>query len=888
MSTFLYRLGRACFRARRRVLAAWLIALVAISGLAFALGSKFDDGFRIPGTSSQAALDQVRMTFPEGSGATATMLIVAPSGKRITDPEVREAVEDEEADIGRISFVSGVQGPYSSLVKGLVSTDETAGIATIRVTGSSATFTDAQRAELVAAANRLAQRLPGSQVHMGGEVFSIEIPHLSATEAAGLVIAAVVLFATLGSLAGASMPLGTAVIGAALGATVTMLMTHALEIGSTTLMLAVMLSLAVGIDYALLIVSRHRDQLASGLPPEESAARAVATAGSAVVFAGLTVVIALVGLSVANIPFLTMMGVFAAVAVVIEVLLALTLLPAFLGFAGTRLTPRPRKPRPRKVDARRRGPSFAARWVAFVTAKPILTILFVVAALGLLALPAKDLQLALPNSGQHSATAPDRITYDEIAKRFGIGYNGPLIVTAQLVESDDPLRVMRELKSEIEATPGVKLVPISTPNRNADTGLVQVIPTTGPDDPATGRLVEALRAKQSDWKARLGVDTAVTGATAVQIDVTNRLRDALLPFGLLVVGLSLVLLTVVFRSIWVPVKASLGYLLSVGAAFGATTLVFNQGWFANVINLHQEGPVISFLPIMLMGILFGLAMDYEVFLTSRMREEHVHGDSALAAVTDGFVHSAKVVAAAAAIMFAVFAFFVPQGDGPIKPIAFGLAIGVAIDAYVVRMTLGPAVMKLLGERAWWLPRWLDKRLPVLDIEGEALAHQLAPLPAAAGTAVYAKDLVTGGFVVPVTLTLAPGQAVLLRGTSSAQAAVAFALTGRLLAESGDARLLGLTLPEEAGQLRRLSAVFLGGTQEVAAHLEAADEPLVAVINADRLDAAGRAALDRTAARLAATGGVLLVGVADEAASPLASGPQDLHLNQMPAAAGQPI
>lgn len=852
MSSMIYRLARACYRARGRVVAAWLVVLALLGVLTVTLGGTFDDDFNIPGASSQTAFDQLRMTFPQAADASASIVVIAPPGTTIDTPHVRAAIEASAAEIQSVApWVSAVQLPHNDYVLGLISDDRSAALLNVRVRGYSvSTFTDAQRAVLVDQAAALQRALPDAGVHVGGDLFAINMPKLSPVEGLGVGIAVLVLVGVLGSFRAALMPLVAALVGAAASMMLIVISAGVVTINSTTMILALMLALAVGIDYSLFIVSRHRDQLATGLDAEESAARATATAGSAVVFAGLTVVVALAGLAVAGLPFLAIMGLFASLAVMIEVALSLTLLPAMLGYAGEKLRPKPARP-----DARPKDPGRASRWwVGVVTRFPIITIVAVVVGLTALSVPAKDLQLALPNSGRSHPGAMDRTTFDLISERFGVGYNGPLVITGTIVESTDPLAIVDGIKADVETMPGVKLVALAVPNENADTALIQIIPTTGPDDPATADLVERLRAKAPDWKARYQIDTSVTGFTAAAIDVSTRLGQALLPFGLLVVGLSLVLLTMVFRSVWVPVKAALGYLLSVGAAFGTTALVFNQGWFKEVVNLPEPLPVISFLPIILMGILFGLAMDYEVFLTSRMREEWVHGNRTTA-IQEGFIHSAKVVIAAAVIMFAVFAFFVPAGEGVIKPIAFGLALGVAIDAFLIRMTLGPAVMKLLGERAWWLPDWLDKRLPVMDVEGESLAHQLHlaawPTPDAPQV-VHGEGLaVAGGDAVlfeGVNVSLLPGEHLLVTGPPQARTALLLALTGRLPLTSGELKVLGLALPEQAGTLRRRSTHVDGAAPDAAARLSGTVGDLVVIEDADRLPPDARAALAELASR----------------------------------------
>jgi RND superfamily putative drug exporter len=532
------------------------------------------------------------------------------------------------------------------------------------------------------------------------------------------------------------MNLLTALIGIAVGMGALLLSSNVVTLSSTAPTLALMIGLAVGIDYTLFILSRHRTQLAGGMDPEESAARATGTAGSAVVFAGLTVVIALSGLAVVGIPFLTVMGVGAAGTVLVAVLVALTLLPALLGFAGSRLAPRPgsRTARREAADAGHTagvGGSMGARWTRLVTRRPLLTVVAALAVLAVLAIPAPQLRLALPDNSSAAEDSPQRQAYDLVSRHFGPGLNGPLVV---LVENLDPATAQQMLGTiavAIGGTPtgtpgqfdgGLDDVTYAMPSLLPDgrTAIVTVIPESGPQEEATNALVAELRHRSGELEARTGADLAVTGQTAVAIDVSDRLGAALLPFALVVVGLALMLLLLVFRSILVPVKAAVGFLLSVGASFGAVVAVFQWGWLADLFGVPSSGPVISFLPIILMAVLFGLAMDYEVFLVSRMREEYVHGAQPRQAVVAGARHAARVVVAAALIMFSVFASFVTIEDVVVKAIAFGLAVGILVDAFLVRMTLVPAVLALLGRSAWWLPRRLDGLLPDLDVEGARL------------------------------------------------------------------------------------------------------------------------------------------------------------------------
>jgi RND superfamily putative drug exporter len=865
MSVFLYDIGRWCFRRRGSVLIAWIALLLVVGGAAMAFKQPTNDTFTTPGAPSQIAYDQLRMTFPSAADSTSTMVVTIPDGHSFHDADIQKTIEAGLNDIATRPYVKGVVSPYNAYVKGQISIDGRTAKLSIRVVGSSTSFTDADRAHLQDDGAALQKMLPaGSQVLVGGDVFAIQLPKITIVETLGVVVALVVLIVVLGSLLLGIVPLANALLGVGLAMAITFGATRFMDINSTTPMLGLMLGLAVGIDYALFIISRHRDQLGAGdITPEESTARAVATSGSAVVFAGLTVIIALVGLAVANIPFLTVMGAFGAVAVGIGVLVALTLLPAVLGFLGERA--RPKKIKPVKDRAPRTGGGASGWWVRVVTRFPVVTIILVVAGLGALSSPAKDLWLSLPNAGQLSAGSPARQTYDAVAKAFGPGANGPLIVTMSVVQSSDPLGVISGIQSDIERTDGVASVPMAVPNENADTAMIQVIPTTAPDDPRTEELVKRIQAMAPDWKAKYGVDATVTGITAVGLDITSRLAGALLPFGIFVVGLSLILLMMVFRSIAVPIKAAVGYLLSVGASFGAATLVFNKGYFSGLVNLSEKTSIISFFPIITMGILFGLAMDYEVFLVSRMREEHVHGDNARHAVHDGFVHSAKVVVAAAIIMFAVFAFFVPRGEGALKSIAFGLAVGVAIDAFLVRMTLVPAVMHLLGEKAWWLPKWLDRILPSLDIEGESLARQLklADWPAPGDTGVViAEDLAIGAgptAVEGLSIRLDPGQVLAVTGSPAARAALLLTLGGRMVPAQGTVKVLGYVLPDAASKARRESLCADALTPDLARELARTKAGLILIDDVDRLSSADRDAVKALIPQLGAR--ALVVGAA---------------------------
>jgi RND superfamily putative drug exporter len=549
------------------------------------------------------------------------------------------------------------------------------------------------------------QVVPGGQV-VGG------VPEIGATEVIGVAVAAVVLVVTFGSLVAAGMTLLTALLGVLAGMAGLFLVTAFVDVSSTAPILALMLGLAVGIDYALFISSRHRTQLAEGMDPKESVGRATATAGSAVLFAGATVVIALAGLSVVGVPFLTAMGLAAAATVLTAVLVALTLLPAMLGFLGNRVLPRKIRKAPTAAPVKQ---GFGFRWGRLVT--PIVAIGII--GLGVLAIPVKDMQLALPDGASAAAGTNQRVAYDLTAAAFGPGANGPLVV---VVKSDNAATSDALVKQVLAKSQGLKDVVAAQPgpgSADGSTRLLQVIPKSGPASEETSALVKNLRSAVQPLAT--GDSTiSVTGNTAVGVDVSNKLSDALPTYLLVVIGLSFLLLLLAFRSVLVPLKATLGFVLTVGATFGITVAVFQLGWGANLLGVDSPGPLVSFLPIIMLGVLFGLAMDYEVFIVSRVREEFVHGKPATAATIEGLGHGARVVTAAALIMASVFAGFIMVHDPIIKAIGFGLTVGVLIDAFVVRMTLVPAVLSLLGNRAWWFPRWLDRITPKVDIEGESL------------------------------------------------------------------------------------------------------------------------------------------------------------------------
>ncbi|MFB8277404.1 MMPL family transporter [Nocardia colli] len=726
MAKFLYRLGRFAFERRRLVVVVWLGVMAALAVGAVNAPTPPPDTFSIPGTESQRAFDLLGERFPgtKSDGAQARIVFVAPAGEQISAQPVRDSVEKILSDVAGGTQVKGVLDPFQT---GAVSKDGTTAYATVSYGESTQNLTDATKTTLTDAIDT--GKASGVTVEIGGSALMAEPEMGGATEAIGIAIAAVVLMITFGAFAAAGLPLLTALIGIGVGIAAIV----AIGLSTTTTTLAMMLGLAVGIDYALFIVSRYRTERAEGYSAEDAAGRAVGTAGSAVVFAGLTVVIALAGLAVVGIPALTTMGLAAAGTVAVAVTIALTLLPALLGFFQRAVMPRAfRKRVPADPKVRLTGndqadnpiqakANMGTRWAEMVVRRPVVVLLIGLIGLGVLALPVRSLELGLPGDESQPTSTTQRRAYDALAEGFGPGFNGPLTVVVDVKSGvADPKSAVEQATKDLTATPGVVSVSPATFNQAGDAAVLTVVPATGPSSTATKDLVQTLRGEAGELKTATGATMLVTGATAMNIDVSQKLSDALLPYLAIVVGLAILLLMIVFRSIAVPIKAALGFLLSVGAAFGVIVAVFQWGWLANLIGVQQTGPVMSMMPIFLIGVVFGLAMDYEVFLVTRMREAFAHGESAREAIVTGFRHSARVVTAAAAIMIAVFAGFVGGGEPMIKMMGLGLASAVFFDAFVVRMTLVPAVLALLGDKAWWLPRWLAKVLPNVDVEGESL------------------------------------------------------------------------------------------------------------------------------------------------------------------------
>lgn len=643
----------------------------------------------------------------------------------------------KELEAGEAKLALGARQLEASKGLRFVSDDGKAAIAQVQFRTSINGLTPDVRQQVqdivkeVSAANVTA--LPSKEI-------SEDISELFGTaEIIGIAVAALVLVVMLGTLIAAGLPLLMAVVGVAVGVGGTIALSGATEMSSISPMLALMLGLAVGIDYSLFIVNRHRSQLLTGMDAEESVALATGTSGNAVMFAGLTVIIALAALVVPGLPFLAVMGLSAAATVAVAVVVALTLTPAVLSLVGRKLISKRAWAKAEKHNAapghetedRTRDEYRSSHgWGGMVTNHPWLALLAGVVLLGVVALPASQLRLALPDASSEPVASQAFKAYDVTKRSFGEGMTGPIIVVGDLPEglSDaeaqakqfDVADILRETGNVTAAVP----LALSEDRRTA---VFQVIPNEGPASASTVQVVSELRAEKGQIKDSTGVSIGLTGQTAGNVDVSTKLGDALPPYLAIVVGLSLILLLLVFRSIWVPLLATGGFLLSLAAAFGAVVAVYQWGWLGAVFGVENPGAVLSFLPIILIGVLFGLAMDYQVFITSGMRESFMHGESAKHAVRSGFSHAAAVVTAAAIIMVSVFSGFIFSHLNMVRPLGFAMAFGVLIDAFVVRMTIVPAVMYLLGEKAWWLPRWLDRILPDVDVEGAKLRK---PAPAA--------------------------------------------------------------------------------------------------------------------------------------------------------------
>lgn len=564
-------------------------------------------------------------------------------------------------------------------------------------------------------------RKAGIQTELGGSVTFSEIEVGGISEVIGIVMAFFILAFTFASLLIAGLPILTAVIGLIIGVMVILITSNFVEMSAFSLTLAVMIGLAVGIDYALFIISRYRQLLAEGYELKEAAARAVATAGSAVLFAGVTVVIALCGLVLVGIPFLGVMGLVAAFMVLSVMLVSLTIVPAILGILGDKVSPSRKNKWFSKLQSQQKEEATA--WGRFIKKYPGKIILGIIVLTGLLSWPALHMELGLPDNGMKGKETTERKGYDLLAEGFGKGFNGPLVVIIDASHANNAMKSIEKTTTVLEKMDGIKQMAPPVPNPSGKYAMLTILPKSGPEDKATKQLVKDIRNESSQTAAKYDTKLLVTGSTAVNIDISDRLSEALPKFAGVIIGFALILMILVFRSFLVPLKAVLGFLMTLTATLGFSVFVLQDGHLAPLFGIPANGPLLNFMPVLVTGILFGLAMDYEVFLVSRMREDFLLSGDAKKSVVSGLKHSGRVVTAAGLIMILVFASFIFADDLIIKTMGLTLAFGVLFDAFVIRMTFIPACMMLIGRAAWYLPKWFESWLPRIDIEGESISQK---------------------------------------------------------------------------------------------------------------------------------------------------------------------
>ncbi|HSP27363.1 MAG TPA: MMPL family transporter [Ilumatobacteraceae bacterium] len=711
MSNGLFRLGHWVAVHRRLVVVLWLAVVVGFVAADRVAGGGTVDDFEVPGVESQQTIDLLEERFPERSGATAMVVFHVPDGE-ITESRSADAIGATVEEVRALDHVVGVTEPLATPRS--ISPDGTTAFAAVQFDAPTADLGRSTLDALVDTATPA--EAAGVQVEFGGELPTVlKERSTGPAEMIGIIAALIILFVTFRAVLAAVMPLGVAIAGLVTGLSIVGLLGAWIAIPSVAPRLGTMIGLGVGIDYALFVLSRHRDQLAEGMDVVESIGRTNATAGQAVVVAGSTVVVAILGLQLAGIPFVAALGYSASIVVAVAVLVAITLLPALLGFAGHRVLPRASRHAPSVESTEHNGWVRWAHWVAYHPWRSAIAATVVLLAL---AVPVLDMRLGQADAGTDPTSTTHRRAYDLLAVGFGEGFNGPLLIAVDLGDVTDPA-ALDPIVAAVAADPGVRAVSPPEINSAGDTGLFTAIPTSKPQDEATSDLVHRLRdTTLPAATADTGAIVLVGGPTAGFIDQSDKIADRLPWFIAAVVSLSVLLLMIVFRSILVPLKAALLNLLSIGAAYGVVVAVFQWGWGRSLIGLDEAVPIASFVPMMMFAILFGLSMDYEVFILSRIREEYHGGHSNIDSVVEGLGATAKVITAAALIMISVFLGFVASDDPVVKMMGIGLAVAVAVDATIVRMVLLPSTMTLVGDANWWLPRWLDRNLPHLDLEAE--------------------------------------------------------------------------------------------------------------------------------------------------------------------------
>ena len=712
MSVFLYQLGRACVRHRWRTIGAWLITSIVLIGLNQAVGGELTNGFEVPDFDSQSAYDLLADRFPAEGGINAQVVVEAPNGSLLSDPVQRKVMEGISAELRTIEGVERVVPPIPGQT---ISPSGTIGL--FRVVYNPDLMPSLSMLEDLEEVGRNAVGTGGAlRIEFGGDLYnSVDHPETGLGEILGLVSAVFVLLLAFGSIVAMGLPIGLALFGLALGiGGIIGLVAIAMNVPEWTPNMASMIGLGVGIDYALFIVTRFREGLADGLTVEDAAGRANATAGLSVIFAGGTVVIAILGLAMAGLPFMTAAAVAVSIVVALMVVASITILPALLGWAGHRVNPK--KMRINQEIRPSSGPGGWQRWGDHVAKHAWPYMLSTLVLLLALTAPVLDLKLGFPDQGNAPEERTSRQAYDLLADGFGPGFSGPLLVALDTANvSDQELKV---LATTLRNDPGVAFVQPPERSPVGEAAIILIFPTTAPQDPETVALLNRIRGPifssvlSDQGRAHVG------GATASFADVSERVQNRLPIFIAGVIGLSFILLMLVFRSILVPIKAALLNLLSIGAAYGVLVMVFQWGWGRGLIGLQESVPIVSFIPMFMFAVLFGLSMDYEVFLLSRVKEEYLLSGDNSQSVIFGISNTARVITSAALIMISVFLGFVTNPDPILKMMGLGLATAIFVDATIVRVVLVPASMKLMGDANWWFPKWLEW-LPRVDIEGEA-------------------------------------------------------------------------------------------------------------------------------------------------------------------------
>ncbi|HTK14775.1 MAG TPA: MMPL family transporter [Acidimicrobiia bacterium] len=705
-------LARSCYRRRRLVVLGWVLALVGVSVLSGALGTNFTTNFSAPNTESTRASDLLAANFKAESGDSVQVVMQGT-------PTMRSAAVEREAksflaSLEGISHVASVGDPFAT--RGGISKSGTIALANVQLDAKSQDVPDSVGREMIALAEK--HSTAHLQVRLGGQLIQqSERPSLSG-EGIGLIAAILILLIAFGSILAMVLPIVVALAGIAVGLAIIGLLTHVYPLQSFSTTLATMIGIGVGIDYALFVVTRYRQGLHAGLDPEEAVITAVDTSGRAVLFAGLTVIIALLGMLAIGLSFISGLGIGAAAVVAVTVIAAVTLLPAMLGFVGTNIDRFALPWLHNDGDGTRE--TIWHRWSRYVQGHAALLTAAGLAVVIALALPVLSLRLGFVDAGNDPAGTQSRQAYDLVAKGFGPGSNGPFLVAVQLTAGGSTGELSK-LHDAMAKTPGVASVSPATVSPSGTTAVIRVNPTTSPQDVATSHLLHRLRGEVIPQAiAGSGAKVYVGGFNALTDDFANLLGQRLPLFIAVVIVLSFLLLMAVFRSILVPLKAAIMNLLSIGAAYGVIVMIFQFGWGKDLVGVGKEGPIQAFLPIMMFAILFGLSMDYEVFLLSRIREEYVRTGNNSQAVSDGLSATARVITAAAAIMCTFFLSFVLGDNIIIKLFGIGFASAIFIDATLIRMLIVPSTMALLGDANWWLPKWLDRILPHLDVEGPAL------------------------------------------------------------------------------------------------------------------------------------------------------------------------